>query len=175
MFSITYVLIFLSTLLFISQSAAAPTSHKATIQELTPKTSVTPRGTLGDISDIIDIATDVIDDILEFITDIDDAEHDIESQFTQNLVDALYNVAPTANIMVCHDCSFELDPNAFFTHYELDISDGLGFTQGYDIAVFDYGTVQNLGDGGYINWCMQGDFSSDGSLVTFAQMADDGY
>lgn len=46
------------------------------------------------------------------------------------MVDSLYAAAPTANIMVCHDRSFDLDLNAFFTLYELDISDGLGFTQG---------------------------------------------
>ena len=124
---------------------------------------------------IIELANTVAESILDLITDIDNAQHDIESQFTSNMVDALYASAPTANIMVCHDRSFDLEPSAYFTHYELDVSDGLGFTQGYDIAVFDYGTVLNNGDGGYINWCMEGDFSSDGSVVTFTQMVADGY
>lgn len=109
------------------------------------------------------------------MTDIDHVQHDVESQFTSNMVDALYASAPTAKIMVCHDCSFNLDPSAYFTHYELDISDGLGFTQRHDIAAFDYGTVQNNGDGGYINWLMEGKYSSDGSVVTFTQMVADGY
>jgi hypothetical protein len=166
----------LSTLLLITSSTAAPTSHKSTLEDVTPTThTITARQSIGEINDILELADTVLNDILDLITDIDTAQHDIESQFTNNMVDALYAVAPTANIMVCHDCSFSLDAGAYFTHYELDISLGLGFTQGYDIAVFDDGQVQLNGDGGFINWCYAGDSSSDGGLVTFNQVAEDGY
>jgi hypothetical protein len=158
MHSITTLTAVLSACLLISQTSAAPTSHKATIEDVTikPTPPNIPRGTISEISDIVDIAEAVINEILGVITDIYNAQHEIESDFTNNMVDSLYASAPTANIMVCHDCSFDLDSGALFTHYELDISAGLGFTQGYDIAVFDSGTVQLNGDGGYINWCYSG-------------------
>ena len=177
MHSFTTIAAVVSAFLLISQTSAAPTSHKATIEDVTikPTPPNIPRGTISEISDIVELAETVINAILDGITDIDNAQHEIESDFTNNMVDSLYNSAPTANIMVCHDCSFDLDPDALFTHYELDISAGLGFTQGYDIAVFDSGTVQLNGDGGFINWCYSGDSTTDGSTVTFIQQAQNGY
>ena len=58
-------------------------------------------------------------------------------------------------------------PDAVHVHQELDI--GLGFTQGYEIWVFDSGTFSRAGDGGFINWAFGGCFTANGADVTFTQ------
>ena len=58
-------------------------------------------------------------------------------------------------------------PDAVHVHQELDI--GLGFSQGYEIWVFDSGTFSRAGDGGFINWAFGGCFSENGAHVTFTK------
>ena len=58
-------------------------------------------------------------------------------------------------------------PDAVHVHHELDI--GLGFTQGYEIWVFDYGNFSRAGDGGFINWAYEGCFTGQGADVTFTK------
>lgn len=38
----------------------------------------------------------------------------------------------------------------------------------YEIVVFESGYLVNLGDGGYINWCFEGNFDRSGETVTFS-------
>jgi len=121
--------------------------------------------------EIIDIAVDVltgIKDIVEIITDIDEAEHEAESEFTQNMITQLGASYPTWNaIVVTSDEDYEFSFNNYvYAHQECDI--GLGFTKGYDIYVLDYGTFQLNGDGGFINWAFGGNYDfQDEDYVTF--------
>jgi hypothetical protein len=121
--------------------------------------------------EIIDIAVDVltgITDIVEIITDIDEAEHEAESEFTQNMITQLGASYPTWNaIVVTSDEDYEFNFNNYvYAHQECDI--GLGFTKGYDIYVLDYGTFQLNGDGGFINWAFGGNYDfQDEDYVTF--------
>jgi hypothetical protein len=73
------------------------------------------------------------------------------------------------NVLVYHnqDSGYDLY-DATHAHYELDI--GLGFTQGYEVWVFDYGTFELVGDGGYANWAIGGSFSGPSDDVTFYSM-----
>lgn len=63
------------------------------------------------------------------------------------------------------DCEYDLY-GGVHEHVELDLTDSLG-TMGYEIWVFDYGTFELVGDGGYENWAISGNFVRDGNYVTF--------
>lgn len=39
----------------------------------------------------------------------------------------------------------------------------------YKVFVFRSGKFRNKGDGGFINWCFQGNFRRDGGLITFSK------
>lgn len=93
-------------------------------------------------------------------------QHDAENQFTQSTVQNLNSQYPNMNVMIYHDTDSKFNfPNGQHTHYELDI--GLGFTEGYEIWVFEQGTFDKVGDGGYINWCFSGNFNRNGNHVDF--------
>ena len=40
----------------------------------------------------------------------------------------------------------------------------------YDVHVFRKGTLVNLGDGGYINWCFSGNYDRTGMSVRFSEI-----
>ena len=52
------------------------------------------------------------------------------------------------------DSAYELY-GAQHKHVEFDLEAPLG-TMGYEIWIFDYGTFQRAGDGGYLNWAYNG-------------------
>ncbi len=110
-----------------------------------------------------------IQDIVSDISDIDTAQHDAESQFTQVMLSNLMAQYPCSNVIIYHDgdCGYSLvnDQNAFV---EFDI--GLGMTQGYYINVFDSGIFTLVGDGGWLNWAYGGNYVQDGNDLTFSTM-----
>jgi hypothetical protein len=73
------------------------------------------------------------------------------------------------NVLVYHnqDSGYNLY-SATHAHVEFDII--FGFSQGYEVWVFDYGTFELAGDGGYQNWAIGGSFSGPSSDVTFYSM-----
>jgi hypothetical protein len=73
------------------------------------------------------------------------------------------------NVLVYHnqDSGYDLH-SATHAHVEFDII--FGFSQGYEVWVFDYGTFELAGDGGYQNWAIGGSFSGPSSDVTFYSM-----
>ena len=105
------------------------------------------------------------------------------------MVASIANQYPSKNCIVFHDqsstfsfCTFFIfchgyppfasgwlssAPDAVHVHQELNI--GLGFTQGYEIWVFDSGTFSRAGDGGFINWAFEGCFTANGADVTFTK------
>jgi len=125
------------------------------------------------IGTIISVVNDVIGaiGIITDLIDFDNKAHAAESNFTQQMVISLGNQYPDKNRLVFHNqhSTYNLSPDAVHVHHELDI--GLGFTYGYEIWVFDYGTFELAGDGGFINWAFGGCYSrQDGSAdVTFTQ------
>ncbi|KAJ9612273.1 hypothetical protein H2200_003870 [Cladophialophora chaetospira] len=130
---------------------------------------------------IVDVFTilRIIDTVIELIKDIEELanQHAVESNFTQTTVDKLRDHYPTMNVMVFHNQDSYTDFNGGnHTHYELDIGSILGIihrTQGYEIWVFDSGDFELAGDGGYVNWCFDGDYDRKGNDVTFYSMNGD--
>ena len=120
----------------------------------------------------------IIATVIELIKDIEELanQHSLESHFTQTTVSKLRDHYPTMNVLVFHNQHSVTDfHGGNHTHYELDIGSILGIvhrTQGYEIWVFDHGDFELAGDGGYINWCFDGDFDRDGNDVTFNSMND---
>jgi len=122
------------------------------------------------LSDIIDaICNQVVNDILNTILNFDSNMQAAESYFTQHTVTSLWAQYPGKNILIFHNQNslYHLSPDAVHLHYELDI--GLGFTQGYEIWVFDYGTFSLAGDGGYENLAYEGCYSGPDINVIFTQ------
>ena len=136
------------------------------------------------------VINDIINGIVEkLITDIfnfDSDAHAAESNFTQQTIISLMNQYPDKNQLIFHnqDSTYSLGTfclicyrpflaeffsvNGTHVHHELDL--GLGFTQGYEIWVFDYGNFSLAGDGGSENWAAGGCLSGPSSDVIFTQI-----
>lgn len=59
--------------------------------------------------------------------------------------------------------------NGYHQHVELPLTDSLG-TMGYEVWVFESGTFELVGDGGYENWCFNGDYdrTSDTEVIFYS-------
>jgi hypothetical protein len=77
-------------------------------------------------------------------------------------------VYPKKNVMVCHSPHLANLEGCVKRHMELRT--GLLGTTGVDVYIFDHGTFTNLGDGGYKNWCFEGNFHRDGNHVQFRRI-----
>lgn len=117
--------------------------------------------------EVLNIAKTVFD----WVQDINNAQHEAESAFTQNTIDQLLAYYPGKNAIIFHDQDSTTDfVNGVHQHYELDLPSSPG-TQGYEIFVLDSGTFTRAGDGGYLNWCFGGsyDYPPLSNTVTFYQ------
>jgi hypothetical protein len=97
-------------------------------------------------------------------------QHELESTFTQAVVQNISGELPKWNVIMYHDdnsvASFynytsnstELDLHCFFKH------------QGYTIYIFEWGNFTLAGDGGFENWCFTGSYQQNGNQVTFYSM-----
>lgn len=99
------------------------------------------------------------------------------------LVNDLRRCYPDYNVVAMHSeqsSHWVDDPDTMVYHgrYRLNSNEFTEDEKGNDIAsgravfdvyVFDNGTFSNDGDGGYTNWAYYGDFTRDGSEVTFQQ------
>ena len=114
---------------------------------------------------IVTIAQDVVTDLLG----LDESIEDKEGAFTVQTVENLRAEYPNKNVLVYHDqdSGYNLY-NAVHSHYELDLL--LGFTNGYEIWIFDSGTFELAGARGYVNWAYGGNYESDEGSVTFYQI-----
>jgi hypothetical protein len=87
--------------------------------------------------------------------------NEMETTWTQSMIDTLRASYPNKNAMVCHVASVQELANATHTHYELPLYDfgiNTGRTQGFEIYVFDSGLFIREGDGGLSNWCFSGHY-----------------
>ena len=93
-------------------------------------------------------------------------KHD-RSAFTQYAVELLNALNPTKNgVVIFWDLDYDgvVDSNASYLHYEVPLCDtSTGYTRGFDLWMFDYGWIENHGDGGWINWGVEGNFVGSGS------------
>lgn len=77
-----------------------------------------------------------------------------ESNFTQTLIQRMFKENHCLNYVICHHCTSNLK-NQKHRHEEFKLS-FFKLTKGYDIHWGGEGTVQNIGDGGYLNWAWVG-------------------
>lgn len=54
-------------------------------------------------ADTNSLVLDIVNDVFDLVSDIDDAQHAQEEAFTQNTVDYLIGQYPTWNVLVFHD------------------------------------------------------------------------
>lgn len=157
---------------FLSTSWAAPINHA--YHAAKPKsndTAVDKRQlqVLVDTAAIINAVQSVVTAIENVIDLVEGDIQDAESKYTTGIVSTLREQYPTMNVLVYHDqdSGYNLY-GATHAHVEMDIF--AGFSQGYEVWVFDYGTFELAGDGGYSNWAIGGNFDGPSSAVTFYSM-----
>ncbi|KXS94291.1 hypothetical protein AC578_6790 [Pseudocercospora eumusae] len=71
---------------------------------------------------------------------------------------------PTKNgVVIFWDLDYDgvVVSNALCLHYEVPLCHT--YTRGFDLWMFDYGWFENHGDGGWINWDVEGNFVRSGS------------
>ncbi|WPG97941.1 Hypothetical protein R9X50_00072400 [Acrodontium crateriforme] len=115
------------------------------------------------------VLADIIANITNLIVQgIDASEHEKEEQFTQQVCEQVRQQLPTMNVMVVHGQFTSNFVNATHQHVELPLT--APRTMGYEIFAFTSGTFTLQGDGGFINWCFDGNFNRDGNNVTFFEI-----
>jgi hypothetical protein len=85
-------------------------------------------------------------------------------RFTQDFVKKAKEDFPDYNVVIIHT-KHNREGNFIHQHYELPIS--LGRTIGYEIYFSKKGdpfSLENLGDGGFINWAFDG-YKRDGNRI----------
>ena len=89
-------------------------------------------------------------------------------QFTNDSVDRLVKEFPDYNVLLVHTAHhFESGEHV---HKHVEFYTGAGNSYGYEVYLMRKGqkTVFILdGDGGFINWCFQGNYNRDGHRVEF--------
>jgi hypothetical protein len=81
----------------------------------------------------------------------------------------LQNQHPNQNVLMYHDTRSTYDLQGE-SHRHTELSENLGLSsKGYEIFTLDSGTFNRVGDGGYINWCISGSFTTndDKTQITF--------
>lgn len=81
--------------------------------------------------------------------------------------------APNKNVIVCHvPYDIENAVGMEKMHYELPLPGPFNMTQGYDIILLDSGKFTRNGDGGAINWGLNGNFKRDPeNVVVFSPVS----
>jgi hypothetical protein len=98
---------------------------------------------------------------------IEKQRQDAETQYTQGLVAQLISQYPQKNVIVYHNQDSQFSGvNVVHMHVEMNLN-FLGETQGFEVQVFDSGTFMLEGDGGFANWCFDGNFNHNGDFVQF--------
>lgn len=97
--------------------------------------------------------------------------------YTQKFVTNASKQTPHWNVVICHPnhtaTPDEKAPNTYVRHQHVELGMAFG-TCGYDIYFSPKGkpfTFVNHGDGGFINWAFNGEFSRNGGTITAAQHA----
>jgi hypothetical protein len=130
---------------------------------------------------------EAVTDIIIVIVNFNSKMYAMEVNFTTQTLDVLGAQYPGKNLLVYHNqdlgydlCKFYLFllraifgwlPSGGGVHYhkEVPIDSTLRITQGYEIWVFDYGTFELVGDGGWENWGCAGCFTRLGANVNFTK------
>ncbi|MFJ5895550.1 hypothetical protein ACIQFZ_08840 [Streptomyces sp. NPDC093064] len=109
--------------------------------------------------------------------------NEASAQAVRMLVNDMRRCFPDYNVVAMHSeqsSHWVEQPDSFVHHgrYRLNSNEYHADEEGddidsgravFDIYVFDKGTFSNDGDGGYTNWAFYGDFTRDGTEVTFEQ------
>jgi hypothetical protein len=100
---------------------------------------------------------------------IEKQQDDAVEQFTAGVVAKLAIQFPNKNILMYHNADSQFSGvNVNHRHVEMNLH-SLGKTQGYEVQIFDSGTFTLEGDGGFINWRIDGNFKRSGNFVQFFQ------
>jgi hypothetical protein len=102
---------------------------------------------------------------------INNNDHAYEEAYTKAVVSQIRDEYPNMNVMIVHSAHDQNFQGCTHVHYEFQLFGGR--TQGYEVYVFHSGTFKLNGDGGFINWCYDGNYtkdSDDGHQLTFHEL-----
>ncbi|KAI0439815.1 hypothetical protein F4803DRAFT_529673 [Xylaria telfairii] len=137
-------------------------------QLLAPHGEPGKRQILEELQTAIDIGSIVMD----VISDIVDDQETTEINFVASTVDTLRAQFPDMNILVYHDQDSGYNLHDYqYTHVEVDLNNWFGTTKGYEVFVFDHGSFDLAGDGGFSNWRIWGCFSRNDNHVDFSPIS----
>ena len=98
-------------------------------------------------------------------------------QYTQSFVNQASKSYPQWNVVICHPGHTarpnEKSPNTYVRHQHLELGMTVG-TCGYDVYFSPKGKpfqFVNQGDGGFLNWAFNGEFTRNGNTLTAKQHA----
>lgn len=94
-------------------------------------------------------------------------EDDAKRRYTVAMVRQLRLANPDKNVIIYRNPAsvVHFDKNSVHCRTELDL--GLGFVEKYDTYVFEYGEFALVGEGGFENWSLDGNYTQTDSQVTF--------
>lgn len=91
--------------------------------------------------------------------------HEHQGRFTQSFVQAAREKYPEWNVLITCQQTDRHFVDEIHQHEELDL--GIFGTRGYEIFFCKSGDFTRFGDGGFENWCFNGNYVRDGDHVTF--------
>ena len=141
-----------------SETAAAPVSLIAS----TLATAAAAVPIVGGVASVIGV-------VFEIVHTLQGDDNKTRETFTRNLVDNHSAQHPGFNVVVVHT-SHSIARGSKYVHMHQEVGMKVG-TCGYEIYVSPKGSpfVFTLnGDGGYINWAYEGEFSRNDKTITAA-------
>lgn len=96
--------------------------------------------------------------------DLDDKEK--RNLWTPRYVAEIFNTQPGYNVLLIYT-KHRVDLRDVIYQGQVPFRLSTGFTINYMLYIFDSGTVDLEGDGGYLNWAFQGNFKRSGGHVEF--------
>jgi hypothetical protein len=117
--------------------------------------------------------TELIKSVGDIASGLWEEDHEAQANWVRDVMRAAYaKENGNKNVLIFHDQASNAQLNGgVHQHYELSINK-LGGTKGFEVWVFDDGTFERAGDGGYSNWGFTGCFEQSGSYVKFKKTSE---
>jgi len=130
----------------------------------------------GELDAVVSLIETVVDEAVKLFTQLSEAEKEDKIQrghFTTDLVHKLRQAKPQFNFIICHvqhRIAFKGKQGVDWYHRHREFPRPVPGTIGYEIYGVKSGEFWREGDGGYLNWALEGNFKGDGDQgrhVTF--------
>jgi hypothetical protein len=103
------------------------------------------------------------------LTNLFNGDQDRRSAFTKQFVTDAGNTYPAYNVVMVHTAH---SASGEYVHQHVEFPISLGRSIGYEVYFAQKGrpfALELKGDGGYLNWAYNGEFSRNGNTITAIQ------